>query len=262
LTVDSRKHALEEFGIWRAASALSSPWRLFGDRYKSVLVEGEGFYYQTLIDYIHLNPARARLVNPENGQSVLDYAWSSVAGGYALPPDKRAKWLAASSGMAAFGFPDTVDGRRQFVERLDRRVVAEGMERAGVPALDAEMDARCSHLRRGWYWGSQQFGEQMLKLGEKRLSTNRHRSYQASKELKAHGEQEAMEILKEGLAACGLMEKELKALPGSDVRKVAIAAKIWENTTMSMSWISENLGMKSAANASQQIRRQRAEKKI
>jgi hypothetical protein len=43
---------------------------------------------------------------------------------------------------------------------------------------------------------------------------------------------------------------------------VAIAAKIWENTTMSMSWISENLGMKSAANASQQIRRLRAGKKI
>jgi hypothetical protein len=54
---------------------------LFGDRYKSVLVEGEGFYYQTLIDYLHLNPARARLVNPENDQSVLDYAWRSVAGG-------------------------------------------------------------------------------------------------------------------------------------------------------------------------------------
>jgi hypothetical protein len=45
------------------------------------LVEGEEFYYQTLIDYLHLNPARARLVNPENDQSVLDYAWRSVAGG-------------------------------------------------------------------------------------------------------------------------------------------------------------------------------------
>jgi hypothetical protein len=54
---------------------------LFGDRYKSVLVEGEEFYYQTLIDYLHLISARARLVNPENDQSVLDYAWSSVAGG-------------------------------------------------------------------------------------------------------------------------------------------------------------------------------------
>jgi hypothetical protein len=41
---------------------------------------------------------------------------------------------------------------------------------------------------------------------------------------------------------------------------VAIARKIWENTTVSMSWISEKLAMKSAANASQQIRRSRAEK--
>jgi len=103
---------------------------LFGDRYKSVSVEGEGFYYQKLIDYIHLNPARARLVNPDNGQSVMDYAWCSVAGGYALPPAKRIKWLVASSGMAAFGLPDTTHGRWQFVERLDRRVVTEGMERA------------------------------------------------------------------------------------------------------------------------------------
>lgn len=36
--------------------------RLFGDRYKAVLVEGEGYYYETLLDYIHLNPVRAVLV--------------------------------------------------------------------------------------------------------------------------------------------------------------------------------------------------------
>jgi putative transposase len=100
----------------------------------------------------------------------------------------------------------------------------------------------------------------MLKLGEKLLKRKRHRSYRASKELQAHGEREALEILKEGLAACGLAEKELKTLPGSDLRKVAIAARIWENTTVSMSWISENLAMKSAANASQQIRRLRGKR--
>src|SRR6266478_6364141 len=34
--------------------------RLFGDRYKAVLVEGaRGYYYETLLDYIHLNPVRA-----------------------------------------------------------------------------------------------------------------------------------------------------------------------------------------------------------
>ena len=32
--------------------------RLFGDRYKAMPVENEGYYYETLVDYIHLNPAR------------------------------------------------------------------------------------------------------------------------------------------------------------------------------------------------------------
>jgi REP element-mobilizing transposase RayT len=35
--------------------------RLFGDRYKAVPVEGTGYYYETLLDYVHLNPARAGL---------------------------------------------------------------------------------------------------------------------------------------------------------------------------------------------------------
>lgn len=68
--------------------------RLFGDRYKTVLVDGaDTYHYRTLADYIHLNPVRARLVLPRKGQSVLDYPWSSVAGGWALPPGKRPKWL-------------------------------------------------------------------------------------------------------------------------------------------------------------------------
>ena len=45
--------------------------RLFGDRYKAVLVEGaDSYHYRTLADYIHLNPVRARLVVPKKSQSV------------------------------------------------------------------------------------------------------------------------------------------------------------------------------------------------
>ena len=37
--------------------------RVFGDRYKAVLVEGGSVdYFTTLLDYIHLNPARAGAV--------------------------------------------------------------------------------------------------------------------------------------------------------------------------------------------------------
>jgi putative transposase len=42
------------------------------------------------MDYIHLNAVRARFIQANDGQSVLDYPWSSIAGGYALPPTKRA----------------------------------------------------------------------------------------------------------------------------------------------------------------------------
>jgi len=82
----------------RFNSRLGKWGHLFGDRYKAILVESEGLtdrrptvdrppdYLRTLIDYIHLNPVRAGLISPDRDQSVLDYPWSSVAKGYALPP--------------------------------------------------------------------------------------------------------------------------------------------------------------------------------
>ena len=64
--------------------------RVFGDRYKCVVVEGElPEYYGSLVDYIHLNPARAAIVSGRRGESLLDYRWSSLAEGYALPVGKR-----------------------------------------------------------------------------------------------------------------------------------------------------------------------------
>ena len=107
--------------------------RLFGDRYKSVLVEGAGYYYETLLDYIHLNPVRAGLVDVRGGESVLVYPWSSVAGGHALLPRRRPSWLASEDALSAFGFPDTASGRKRWVEHLDGRAAAESREKCGLP---------------------------------------------------------------------------------------------------------------------------------
>ena len=146
--------------------------RLFGDRYKAVVVEGErGEYYCTLLDYIHLNPVRAGLVQPHLDQSVLDYPWSSVACGYALPARRRAAWLAVEAGLRAFDWRDETAGRRRFVERLDRRAREEAAERCGVPEEPA--DLRLSHLRRGWYWGTQAFAEKLLKMAEGAIAGER-----------------------------------------------------------------------------------------
>ncbi len=232
--------------------------RLFGDRYKSVLVEGSGYYYETLMDYIHLNPARANWINPLAGQRLLDYPWSSMARGYALGPEERAKWLAVADGLGAFGFDDTDSGRKEFAERLERRMLAEGLEKAGIPAVSEEIDKRLSNLERGWYWGSQEFAERMLKIGECVLKKLRHPGSMAAKEIRAHGEEEAKRLIREGLAAAGLDAEELKKRQGSDPLKAVLAEIVWRQTTVNMAWIAHALNMRSAGNVRQQIRRRKA----
>lgn len=59
----------------------------------------------------------------------------------------------------------------------------------------------------------------------------------------------------------GLRKADLEKLSGSDARKVVIAGVIWERTTVGMQWINAHLGMKSAANASHQIRRLKTQRK-
>lgn len=233
--------------------------RLFGDRYKAVLVEGEDrYHYQTLMDYIHLNPVRARLVKPRDGQSVLDYPWSSLAGGHALPPRRRAKWLDTEAALKAFDLPDSLAGRRKMVERVDARANQEALKSCGVPALPKGMDARCSHLRRGWYWGTQAFAEELRHHVEGILRAEKapkSRAYKHSPQARAHGLEEAEAYVREGLAAAGLQEAELSALKGADARKVLLARLVWKKTTADQEWIAKRLSMGSATNVSQQIRR-------
>ena len=230
--------------------------RLFGDRYKAVVVDGtESDYYRTLLDYIHLNCVRAGIIRPERKQSVLDYAWSSVACGYALAPSKRSVWLAAASGLAAMQCADSAAGRRMFVQRLDRRAVLEEMAKCGVPEMPEEVDARCSHLRRGWYWGRESFAEGLQEIAARAIKRVGSRKYRSSRERLAHDEYQAEKLLAEGLKAAGLGSVELARLPGSDARKVALALCLESCTTVSQSWLAERLQMRSASNVSQQLRR-------
>jgi hypothetical protein len=49
-------------------------------RYKAQLVEGSGnAYLRTACDYVHLNPARVRLLKPQ--ERLLAYPWSSLGAG-------------------------------------------------------------------------------------------------------------------------------------------------------------------------------------
>jgi putative transposase len=232
--------------------------RLFGDRYKAIVVQGEDdYHYRTLMDYIHLNPVRAKWVRMEERGSVADYAWSSLAGGYLLAPSRRPKWLAASVGLGRFELEDTAAGRRALVERLDRKAAEEEAIRCGVPEVPEETDGRRSHLRRGWYWGTPEFAEKLEELVEKGLSATarRSRAYERTVEGRSHGLTQAVRWIKEWLESCGLSEEELRELKSGDGRKRGLALLLWKHTTVSQQWLADRLGMKSAANVSQQLRR-------
>jgi hypothetical protein len=133
--------------------------RLFGDRHKAVVVEAErsfggkggerSDYRAVLIDYVHLNPARANLIRPAEKQSLMDYPWSSVALAYAVAPSKRKPWMKVATGFALAHCPDTVAGRRRYVGRLDEWVLDEQSESAGAIMGLIEGQTLHSTLRRG-----------------------------------------------------------------------------------------------------------------
>lgn len=121
-------------------------------------------------------------------------------------------------------------------------------------------DRRHSHLRHGWYWGSQAFADRMLQLARKGIATRKNRTYRSAPLFRAHDERQAQRLLDGGLAAAGLSARELDSLPGSDVRKVALANLLLERTVARQSWIADKLAMRSAANVSQQVRRYRTQR--
>lgn len=229
--------------------------RLFGDRYKAILVEGSNsYYYETLLDYIHLNPIRAGLVKLEKQQSILDYPWSSLAAAYALLPSKREEWMACADGLKIFDLSDTIAGRRKMVSRLDRRAIELEAERCGIPLRAVELDKRCSHLSRGWYWGTQAFSKKVFSMMEDVFNKKRSRVYHSSAAHKAHNLQQAGSWLKEALTKANLTQKDLLKLNGSDPRKVFIALFLRGKTTIGNDWIAEHLKMKSSANVSYRLK--------
>jgi putative transposase len=255
----------------RRINASNRLWgRLFGDRYKAVLVEDDrpaggnrarrakSDYLAGVIDYVHMNPARAKMISPATNpdQSVIDYRWTSLAQGYALPPSKRKPWLAVKDGLEVFGESDTVAGRRRYIARLDDWAKQEDAERLGLREL--ENQSLHSTLRRGWFWGSQEFRETLLRRfgTELRAKADTNRTGRSSRQMKDCGEEAALKLLAAGKKRLALKDKDIRNHRRGDWRRAAIAWVIWARTSgVSQQWIAEKLSLKSAPNVSQQILR-------
>ncbi len=229
---------------------------VFGGRYKAVLVQQPGKerasiqYFAGLLDYVHLNPVRAGLV--ERNGSLLDYRWSSLAQGYGIGVGKRPDWMEVEKGLAVFNLKDQARDRRKFVERLEEIRHKERGRNCGKG--QSEGQGLQSTLRRGWYWGSQEFKEALLKRLNK-ISPKSNRGYRYGMQAQDHDEKRAEALLSDGLRYHGLNKSKLAQLRGTHPAKAELAWVLFSRTALSQDWIAKRLEISSAANVSQVIAR-------
>jgi len=90
---------------------------LFAGRYKALMVDGSGNgYLRTVCDYAHLNPVRAKLLQPS--AALESYRWSSH-GEYLKDAPQRPSWLRVDRLLGEKGIPkDSEAGRREFASQI------------------------------------------------------------------------------------------------------------------------------------------------
>ena len=195
---------------------------LFSGRFKAPLVEGSGNgYLRTVAEYVHLNPVRAKLIAPS--QPLSAYRWSSYP---AYLRDERAAWLRVDRVLGECGIPRDSDAGRQWFEQVmeKRRFEADGQADPGP--------------ERGWCVGSEEFRQELLSQMQGRIGTNHF-----GPERKASAEQWGRRIVAERLLDLGLTAEQMKGLAANAPIKVEMARQLRRETTLSLKWIAEQLGV-------------------
>lgn len=202
---------------------------LFGGRYKALIVDGSGHgYLRTVCEYVHLNPARANLMLPE--QPLRDYPWSSWPE-YLKPPAKRPEWLRVERLLGEHGIPqDSAAGRHRMEEAVEERRGAE----TGHAAYYA--------IRRGWFLGEAALKQELLaQMGQG------FRAHHGGQERQESAEEQAERVVREELERVGWGQVELERRRKGDHGKVRIARRLRAETTMTLDWIARRLEMGSAS---------------
>jgi putative transposase len=197
---------------------------VFAGRYKALIVDGSGDgYLRSVCDYVHLNPARAKVIAPQAGLEC--FVWSSYPA-YLMPASQRPKWLRVDRVLGEKGIAkDSAAGRKELARQMEVR-------RREETTLDY------ASLRRGWCLGSEEFRQELLEAAVERVGANH---YGADRQ--ETGEQKAERVLREHLQRRGWKEEDLPGLPKGDKSKVALARRLRQETTMSLKWIARRLRM-------------------
>jgi len=202
---------------------------LFSGRYKSLIVDGSGSgYLRTVCEYVHLNPARAKLLAPQ--QALSEYPWSSWPE-YLRAPGKRAEWLRVDRVLGEAGIPkDSAAGRRE----LERQVEA----RRG-----AEQAAGYKPIRRGWFFGENALKRELLGQMNERLGPEHYGEERQESQAEKAEAVVGLELRRRRWTETTLGERNK-----GDLEKLKIAVRLRNETLVTVAWIAERLQMGSVAN--------------
>jgi hypothetical protein len=213
----------------------------------------EGEYLTRLIAYVNLNPVRAGVVGRR--QKLESYRWCSLDD-YLKPPRKRCDWVAVERALRALELPDTAAGRRRFLEWLEGCIDWKAPQNAADALPDGQ--SLQSTLQRGWYFGSEVFREQLLKLlgrpGD--LSRERQKGFSGAQS-RDHGIAEARRVIAAGQEEFGLDASEWATLPKGDWRKGVVAGLIRQRSLVDNGWLVETLHMGARNAVSHKVKRAR-----
>lgn len=212
---------------------------LFQGRYKAQVVNADPMqsrYFQTVCDYIHLNPSRARMIGKgKQWETLKEYPWSSLPY-YCKWETNRPKWLAVNKLLSTYSFKDNAVGRETYLKFLE--------------AKGAETGKSYRELSRGWCLGDGNFKQKMLDKAELVLAKNKRESNSGSIQ-RDHAEGEASKLMLGSLMTLGIDSSDLPKMNKSAPEKKMIAALLANRTLASTQWIAEQLHMGHRSTVSQ-----------
>jgi len=195
---------------------------VFQGRYKAILI-GDERPFLGLVDYIHLNPVRARICPlPE----LKDYTLSSYPKYFRR---KVRSGLCREDFLSVLGEPNSLAGMRRYAKHLE--LLEEGDPK--------QRDALIKRYCRGWFIGA----KEEKKALEKDLRERHPDVVWAGNELKELNEAMWEGLVENALVTANKSETDVQTEAKGAIWKAALARKLRIQTTAGNPWIAKRLNM-------------------